>query len=358
MTQDEFDNLAIFVAVVEELRREPFFSEDNHDKLSGGGGVFCHPMFLKSAVLPFRKIWMGSERCAFRKYNGKGGIRDLVFREHPDKRLLQGYGSWFYDAFEGQLIAPLGNGWATESKQEVINLWLNTQAAHTGSKNSAKKKAWESDLSDFDKCDAKIGHEKFEFLFRSSIGIIGHFYILFEETLAFPLFKKLWDEQGMKPSFEADFALKYNPYPDPKYKIHFDDVFWHLSRETMEESFIRLLARQRFSGLRDLLRSLFGKVNEAIDCVGKCKTLDTLFSEAKVIVLTENPEPGIVWKGRFNGNSYPEFGRPSRIGYFEAFEGRKIRFHNAAQSVLSDVYVEFIAALDEARRHQRKPDKW
>src|SRR5271166_2823246 len=127
MTQDEFDNLAIFVAVVEELRREPFFSEDIHERLGGENyGIFCHPMFLKSAVLPFRKIWMSGERCAFRKGKGEG-IRELVYREHPDKNLLQGYYYWFYDNFDNQLSTSFGYNWATETKQEVIDLWLNTQ---------------------------------------------------------------------------------------------------------------------------------------------------------------------------------------------------------------------------------------
>ena len=66
--------------------------------------------------------------------------------------------------------------------------------------------------------------EKFEFLFRSSIGTVGWYYIEFEQSLAFPLFRTLRDEQGMKPSFEADMALKYNPYPSPDYKIIFDDM--------------------------------------------------------------------------------------------------------------------------------------
>lgn len=361
MTQDEFDSLAIFVAVAEELRHEPFFSEDNHDTLGGDKvGVFCHPMFLKSAVLPFRKIWMSSERCAFRKEKGKGeGIRELVYREHPDANLLHGNRYWFYDHFENKLTTSFGNGWATETAQEVIDLWLNTQLAHTGPMNfpnPTKRKQFS--LADFNACDARIGREKFEFLFRSSIATVGHSYISFEEILAFPLFQKLQDEHGMKPSFEADVALKYNPYPDPKYNIRFRDVFWHLSRETMEDSFCRLLARHRFAGLGDLLRSLFSKVGEAIDCVGKSETLDALLNEAQVVILTENPEPGAVFKGRFNANSYPELGRPVRQGHFYAFAGRKIRFCEEAQTVLGDVYLEFLTAFRAARQQQRQPNKW
>ena len=367
MDQEEFNSLAIFVAVVEELRREPFFSEDNHDKLNGNNAAtFCHPMFLKSAVLPFRKIWMSSERCAFRKDNGEG-IRDLVYREHPDKRLLGGYRYWFYDNYDKELVASFDFGWAQESKQEIIDLWLNTQLAHTGPMNFSHKpkpkpkkepKKKQFSLVDFNACGERIGREKFEFLFRSSVATIGHTYISFAETLVFPLFKKLRDEQEMKPSFEAEVALKYNPYPDPKYGIRFDDVFWHLNRETVEESFCRLLARQRFSGLRNFLRALFNKVGEAIDHVGKCETLDGLLKEAKVAVLTKQPEPGGGFIGRFNANSYPEPGQRVRTGSFVALADRRILFSDAAQNVLGDVYIQFRAALNQARKQQRQPHKW
>lgn len=370
MTQPEFDSLAIFVAIVDELRHEPFFSEDNHNKLSGNNSaVFCHPMFLKSAVLPFRKIWMSSERCSFIKDNPDikdEGIRELVFREHPDKKLTAGYHYWFFEHFQKDLATSSGYGWATESKKEIIDLWLNTQLAHTGpmnfshnpqSKPKKPPKKKQFSIDDFNACDARIGREKFEFLFRSSIGTIGHSYISFAEILAIPLFEKLRHD-GMKPSFEAEVALKYNPYPDAKYGIQFDDVFWHQSRETPEETFLRLLARQRFSGLGDLLRALFDKADEAIDFVGKCETFDALLKDANVVILTGNPVWDSTFKGRFNANSYPELGRQSRTGGVVAFAGRKICFQDAAESVLRDVYLEFRVAFDEARKRQRQPDKW
>lgn len=361
VTQDEFDSLAIFVAVVEELRREPFLSEDNHDRVGGDKpGVFCHPMFLKSAVLPFRKIWMSSERCAFRKEKGKGdGIRELVFREHPDNNLLQGYHYWFYDHFDNQLTTSFGYEWATETKREIIDLWLNTQLAHTGPMNfpnPTKKKQFS--LADFNACDARIGRVKFEFLFRSSIETVGHSYISFEKLLAFPLFKKLRDEQGMKPSFEADVALKYSAYPDPKYNIYFDDVFWHLNRETMKDSFLRLLARQQFDALKTFVRLLFDKIEDAIECVTKAETLDALLKSAKATILSENQKPDTKFKGCFEKNTFIELGRQPRRIKLDAFDGRKIRFYNDSQNVLSDVYIEFLAALKEARQQQRQPDKW
>jgi hypothetical protein len=48
--------------------------------------------------------------------------------------------------------------------------------------------------------------------------------------LAEPLFQKL-QRDGMKPGFEAQAALEFNPYPHPMYRISFDDVFWHLDKE-------------------------------------------------------------------------------------------------------------------------------
>jgi hypothetical protein len=356
MTPEEFDSLAIFVAVVEELRREPFFSEDHHDKLVAGDvGVFCHPMFLKSAVLPFRKIWMESERCAFRKRDGTGGIRELVFREYPDRALVEACREHFYDMFDGLLDASFGFGWATETKRQVINLWLNTQTAHTGPKDHTNKKDWEFDLADFNKCDARIGREKFEFLFRSSIGTVGWFYIEFWETLAFPLFRRLRDEKGMKPSFEADMALKYNPYPSSDYKIIFDDVFWHLSRETMEETFDRLLMRQRFNGVRAFLRAVFPKKQEVLMQVSELDTLDAILGRSNAVVLDESSVPcgGLLCRS----NTHIGYGHALKKIFFDVYEGPKVHFHDDSREVLNHSYLEFRACLLEERKQQRQPDQ-
>jgi hypothetical protein len=363
MTQDEFDSLAIFVAVVEELRREPFFSEDNHERMDGDTGVFCHPMFLKSAVLPFRKIWMSKERCAFQRRNKNGkntkhirDIRNLVFEEFPDRALVEACRERFYDMFDRLLDASFGYGWAKETKRQVINLWLNTQAAHTGPMDHTNKKAHEFDLEDFNKCDARIGREKFEFLFRSSIGTVGWFYIEFAEALAFPLFRKLRDEQGWKPTFEADMALKYKPYPSPDYKIVFDDVFWHLSRETAEETFDRLLMRQRFSGVRAFLRAIFfTKKREVLTQVPELDTLDADLERSNAVILDESSVPcgGFLCRS----NTHTGYGCALEKIFFDVYAGPKVRFYDNSREVLSRSYLDFRACLLEERKRQRQPDK-
>jgi hypothetical protein len=78
VTQAEFDRLATFVAVAEELSMEPFVSDDNHERLfqsknTDGSqafmGEFCHPAFLKSAILRVCTALAMSARTAMRVRN-------------------------------------------------------------------------------------------------------------------------------------------------------------------------------------------------------------------------------------------------------------------------------------------------
>src|SRR6266480_1724222 len=96
LTQAEFDQLATFIAVAEELSM----------------AHFCHPAFLKSALVPFRKLWLLSEACAFEK------VRDLVFRTHPDQNELSGYRHWFYDTYSREFAQPADREWAKEPRRD------------------------------------------------------------------------------------------------------------------------------------------------------------------------------------------------------------------------------------------------
>jgi len=357
MTQEEFDNLAIFVAVAEELSREPFFSDDNHDTLSSFkdgetqkfSATFSHPAFLKSAVLPFRKIWMPSERCAFRKFDGTGGIRDLVFQHHPNRQFIEGHRYWFYDSFEAELKVAAGTGWAQESNEDIVDIWINTQVAHAG-KKVGKNPIGKFELKDFDDWATRIGREKFEFLFRSNLQKFGNRYISFAEILAIPLFEKFRSEQGMIPGFEAEVALKYNPYPDARYNIKFDDFFWHLDRESVEETFDRLLARQKFHKLQLLLKGLFPKKAEALAVVCEFDEMEKMFEGCDVVIV-DNPKD-VDWRSFRIG-----------AGSFNVFASRMILFQDDSRSraELRQAYSEFRLILFDDRKRQpnrSKPDTW
>jgi len=73
---------------------------------------------------------------------------------------------------------------------------------------------------------------------------------------------------------------------------------------------------------------------------------------------SEDQKPDTMFKGTFDKNTFLELGKQPRRIKLDAFEGRKIRFYNDSQNVLSGVYIEFPAALKEARQQQRQPDKW
>jgi hypothetical protein len=154
----------------------------------------------------------------------------------------------------------------------------------------------------------------------------------------------------MKPRFEAEVALKYNPYPDSKYKIIFDDEFWLQNRETMEQTFFRLLTRQQFFGLRDFLRSLFETIAEAICCVNNCDTVDALLKDSGATILGQKPsaESRLVCMSARN----VDCGRKQMK--FTAFEGRKVWISSENKKVLEELYFQFRGVLLEARRRQRE----
>ena len=258
VTPKEFDDLAVFVAVAEELRQEPFFSEDNHETLCKFGddeftAFFCHPAFLKSAVLPFRRLWLDSEPCAFK------AIRDFVFKIYPDQNFASSDEFWFYDWYERELANKVCDR-PDLTVKDVIEIWLYTHAVHAGPKSLGPKKISKKSqrtLKEFDHWTRTLGREQFEFQFRLHLRLIGSRFAEFEKLLAGPLYYRLRNELGMTPGFEAEAALTYSPYPDPRFKITFDDPFWHLNKESLEETFDRLLARQHLQSLSRMFVAFF-----------------------------------------------------------------------------------------------------
>jgi hypothetical protein len=175
ITQDEFNDLAMYVAVAEELRREPFFSEDNHETLCPSDGGFsaflCHPAFLKSAVLPFRKLWLESEPCAYT------AIRDLVFRIHPDRIHVEPYRHWFFDCYTNELGQVVDSSYPQLTNKDLIEIWLYTHAVHAGPKKVGKGRSGRT-IEEFDLWARTLGRERFEYYFRAKLRSAGKATIL------------------------------------------------------------------------------------------------------------------------------------------------------------------------------------
>jgi hypothetical protein len=359
VTQAEFDQIATFVAVAEELSMEPFVSEDNHEKLvqvgesSGSPQItahFCHPAFLKSALLPFRKLWLSSEVCAFEK------IRDLVFRIHPDQNELVGYHPWFYDIYSSELAQPAAPEWAEESRRDILDIWIYTQAVHVGKKELGKgKSVGRFTLKDFDQWAERIGRERFEFLFRSSLRVIADVYVQFLLKLAKPLFVLLQRNDKMVPGFEAAAALKYNPYPDPRYRITFDDLFWHLDKESMEDTFDRLLQRHTYEILQSFLKAYFESRANALAAVCEHTSFPAMLERTRAVLLTQ----GDVVEDQLMCQHGRSRGMPFGPVKFEVYRGRKVRFGNGSEKTFAEAYADFRKCLFEERKRQRRSnDPW
>jgi hypothetical protein len=353
LAQADFDRLATFVAVAEELSMEPFVSDDNHESLvqskkSDGSQLvtayFCHPAFLKSAVLPFRKLWLSSETCAFEK------IRDLVFQTGPDQNELVGYRYWFYDSYSQRLNEPADREWAEQSRRDILDIWLYTQAVHVGKRETEKGKTiGRFTLQDFDQWAERIGRERFEYLFRSSLRAIAFVYVQFLAKLAGPLFVLLQRDYGMAPGFEAAAALKYNPYPDARYRIIFEDLFWHLDKESMEQTFARLLERHTYGGLKSFLQAYFDSMPEALAAVCEDMTLPAMLERTGAVLLKHDQ----AIQDQLMCHYRATWGTAFSPVDFEVYKNRKLRFLQDSDRMLADAYDNFRNSFLEERRRQR-----
>jgi hypothetical protein len=110
-----------------------------------------------------------------------------VFQTYPDQNKLVGYHHWFYDFYSQQLGNPVDRQWGPESQRDILDIWLYTQAVHVGKKEFEKGKTrGRFTLQDFDQWAERIGRERFEYLFRSSVRGIADVYIRFLKHLARP----------------------------------------------------------------------------------------------------------------------------------------------------------------------------
>jgi hypothetical protein len=274
---------------------------------------------------------------------------------HPDQALVESYRHWFYGAYAQQLNSPAAQERGNECTRDILDIWIYTQAIHAGKRQDAKGRSFgRFTLADFDAWANRIGREKFEFLFRGSLRSIGYLYVQFSEKLAAPLFRQLERECGMRPGFEASAALKYNPYPDLRYRITFDDVFWHLDKESVEETFERLLARQTYAALESLFRGYFENKAAALTALCEYEQFGKMLEGTGGRLLQpDDAEPsGFLCS---HGASYGAYQfAPIK---FELYKGRKLRCFNNTDGMLAAAYTDFRNCLFEERRRQKK-ERW
>lgn len=301
-------------------------------------------------MVPFRKLWLRSEQCAFEK------VRDRIFEIHPDQHRISVERSIFCDAYARNLNTSPASDWASESTKELLNIWIYTQGIHAGQLENRKGeviRTQDPTLRDFDECAKRIGREKFEFLFRLSLRSVGSFYLQFLTKIAAPLYWEL-RRAGMVPGFEASAALEHNPYPGPHSRITFDDVFWHLDKESMEETFERLLDRPTYSGMKCILRAFFREHWPAAALASVCEAADfSAFLAAnggRILQENENIEG-------FPCGAVTDSASPFGVIRIEVYPTRQMRLSYGTDEIFPLVYEDFRNCLFAERKSQRPPKR-
>lgn len=360
------DALARYIAVTREMKGEPFFSEDNRDTLVGAESHkdrfarFGHPAFVKSAILPFRKLWLPSEPCHF------GKVRDNIMRAYGQMPVgefsrLESYLSHYYGSHKRSLegLAPSALRIGNVSKiQDIIELWVHTVGVHTGRDESLRKPQGKFKLEDFDAVDRKAGRNEFEWCFRINMLLIAYnSYLHFAEIIAEPIFERLL-QTGYKPSFEVESALKFNPYANDGADRLLIDPFWHLDKESEEETFDRLLKRQSYSHFDTFFNGYYFKgmgysKRKALNNLIDYESFEELLDATGATLLTE-PDDSHKLGSRFGVRETSSFKSYSVIVY----ENHVVYTEGKALEVFESTFESFRHAFMKHRDHvERSKEK-
>lgn len=366
LSDAEFDALARYVAVTREMKQEPFFSEDNWDTVvTVGEGVkkfarFGHPAFVKSAILPFRKLWLESEPCKFEK------VRDILFGKYGSMQLdefliLDGFKSHYKGPHESSLkrLAPeevrVGK---VSTIGDVIEIWIHTHGVHTGKNLHEKKSLGKFTLSDFDAVLRKAGRNDFEFCFRINMLLLAYnSYLHFAEVIAEPIFNYLV-EKGRRPDFETEAAFRFNPYEYDGDERLLHDPFWHLDKETEEETFDRLLKRQSFWDLESFFSSYYFKgagysKRSALNDTKEYDSFKALLIATGAVLLNE-PDETLSFNGSFSAKELGSFSNQHPV---RMYADHTIFFGGRALEVLATTFNGFREAFYEHRELVKRSEE-
>lgn len=255
--QEEVDTVAAFVEATEEMRSGPFFGEDEPMALKASGteggtlysAEFGLPEHLKSALIPFRRLWMHEEPCNFRN------VCNILYKDckyDPTRQFISYIRDQWKRSLKEWVHLPLGS-WIDLRPGEVVDIWLNTQAFHVGKK--PRKGRYSRD--DFERYRRKLGDARFEFLFRTLVDWFGHLFFSLLPVTRIAL--RYWAEhEGLSPTNEIrmPFGPIGNQTAEDGSQVVRDRLGWSPSSETLDQRLVRLLRRSTFSELSRFLKML------------------------------------------------------------------------------------------------------
>ena len=194
-SQQDIDRIASFVEAVRELKKEPFFHEDENRSVSIQGDKHTFRVgdrfHFRSVLVTFRRIWMNDEASNFFScYNilwrFQPSLESLLLKDWRQKAvsILEG------DAFVGLQHQQEGS---KLTANELIDLWINAVFAHVSIKKDEDKR------HQFDALIDSYGPAFMEYAFRQAV---WQLCIMYRNVLDHGAEKFLvyWKERlGMQP---------------------------------------------------------------------------------------------------------------------------------------------------------------
>lgn len=252
ISQKQIDILASFCEAASELQDEPFLNKDEPRGYSICGEKvtfrFGDRFHLKSALVPFRRIWMPNEPSYWieitkliRKYDAH-----FFLNHHEDS----------INAIIANCVHPFSLNYSTK---DLINLWLNTVFAHGGIKGSTKR-------SDFEKMINDFGHGPVECAFREAVWKICIEIININNLCVRPLLIESEMNLGLKPSFKLNYAFgrASTEFPRLNETIERISSTKYSPVESFQQRVQRIMKRQEFSTLFFLLKN---PIENNINCI-------------------------------------------------------------------------------------------
>lgn len=275
-TQHELDSLAAFIEAAEELQQEPFFGPDEKRTLGNDGKQYYCALgdrfHFRSALVSFRRIWLNEEASNFYK------ICNIINKYCREELCVK---FWMPTIRDQHQRTEAARTMDTNSlrKKDIVDLWLNAVFAHN---NIAQKSRQPKrlDRMDFERYARDSGYAFFEYSFRVAVWEFGLCYLNLLRCIAGPILNHWKEKHGMAPSFEigAPFGGGMEEITKDGVKITRKASTQYWNPETPEQKLQRLLVRQQFTRLGDILRlmqvpNLFDIVTKADnyeDCLKLC----------------------------------------------------------------------------------------
>ena len=246
ITQDEIDQLGLYLEIIEDMSFEPFYSKDEKMSLSGGNeekefymGDRAH---FRSALISFRRLWMNDEPS---NYNRVAKIVDKYrpktknfYLQQIDDRLNK----------DGLMFGP-----PNMTSKDLLELWINCVFAHGGQSRNKRLQR-----KHFDEAVEKHGIGILEWNFRSIVRFAGMGMIKMGFQYIQPFLSEVYGVTGKQESFirSSPFGRSIQEITDENDVLYRRASTKFYSDESAENRLQRVLKRDEHHNVSGVIEKI------------------------------------------------------------------------------------------------------